>query len=231
MLAGIGNSLVTEDRQKNLRDLKRTSILFTWIVFTCVCCFSGLFQPFMQLWMGKELMLENGMVHSFCVYFAVYEYTRLFNTFKNAAGEWHRDRFRPLISAVLNLCMNLVMVQFWGLYGILWSSILALAVVELPWLLHNLFTTVYHGESLKAYCGLLLPYLLGGCLCWILTWFAAGAIRLGELLTVVLCGCVSAGIPLLGYVLLFRRKADFGEAIELLDRTTRGKLHLNRLVR
>ena len=230
MLAGLGNSLVTESREKNMQDLKCISILFTWVVFTCVCCFSGLFQPFMELWMGQQLMLPDGMVHSFCVYFIVYEYTRLFNTFKNAAGEWHQDRFRPLISAVLNLTLNLLLVQVWGLYGILWSSIAALVVVELPWLLRNLFSTVYHGESATAYCTMLLPYLLGGCLCWAGVWFLTGLIRCALLLRVLCCGMVSALLPVAVYPLLFRKKPEFLDGVALLDRTTRGKLHLTRLI-
>ena len=31
---------------------------------------------------------------------------------------WHEDKFRPLVTALTNLALNIIMVQFWGLYGV-----------------------------------------------------------------------------------------------------------------
>ena len=65
---------------------------------------------------------------------------------------WHEDRWRPLICSLVNLVVNLILVQFWGLYGILISTIIAMLVVGMPWLTHNLFTVVFHC-SWKPYVG------------------------------------------------------------------------------
>ena len=91
----------------------------------CLCCFLNLYQPFMELWVGKDLMLSMGAVVCFCVYFYIQEINKLFNTYKDASGIWHEDRFRPLVVALTNLCLNLLMVNFWGIYGILLSTVFA----------------------------------------------------------------------------------------------------------
>ena len=228
MLAGLGNSMVAESRERNFHTMKRINILFIWLTFICVCCFAGVFQPFMELWMGKERMLSYGMVFSFCTYFLVYEIVRLFNTFKNAAGEWHQDRFRPLISAVVNLCLNLFLVRTIGLYGIIWSSIVALGCIEIPWLLHNVFTTVYKGESLRAYGKQLLPYLLAGFFAWGLTAAVTALPKLDAALMMPISLVVSAGIPTGLFLLLFRHKADFQEGLALLERMAGGRIPIRK---
>ncbi len=66
----------------------------------------------------EELMFAYPAVICFSVYFFIVEVNTLLNAYKDAAGIWHEDRFRPLVTAIVNLCLNLIMVQFWGIYGI-----------------------------------------------------------------------------------------------------------------
>ena len=94
-------------------------------------------------------MLNFSVVVCFVIYFYVCEVNQLLNTYKDAGGIWHEDRFRPLVTAIANLGMNLVMVQFWGLYGIILSTVLSMLLVGMPWLFHNLFTTMFEKKNMK----------------------------------------------------------------------------------
>lgn len=71
----------------------------------------------MKLWMGKDLLLPYPLVILLCVYFWVYEYIMMASVYKDAGGIWHEDRFRPLLSGITNLGLNLLIVKFLGLYG------------------------------------------------------------------------------------------------------------------
>lgn len=143
--AGLGNSYVTESREKNYIDLKKITFMFYWLIGMCTCCFLGVFQPFMELWVGESFLLPFSVVVLLCVYFYLYETTRLLNVFKDAGGVWHEDRFRPLISALVNLSLNLAAVKYIGIYGIVLSTIVALGMIEVPWLLRNIFTVMLIG--------------------------------------------------------------------------------------
>ena len=70
--AGIGNSLITETKQKNFNDLNKFTFLISWIAGFCSCCFLNLYQPFMKIWVGEELMLEYSAVICFVVYYFIY---------------------------------------------------------------------------------------------------------------------------------------------------------------
>lgn len=156
--AGIGNSLVTETKEKNYNDFKKFTFIIAWIAGWCTVSLLSLFQPFMEIWVGEDLMLGFSAVICLCVYYFIYEINQLLNLYKDAAGIWHEDRFRPIITALSNLALNLIMVQFWGIYGVLLSTVLSTLFVGMPWLLHNLFTVLFKRNA-KQYIFNLFKYV------------------------------------------------------------------------
>lgn len=169
--AGIGNSLVTETKEKNFSDLQKLTKIICGLSGFCSFCFLCLYQPFMELWTGRENMLSYGTVILLAIYFYIYEVNQLLNTYKDAAGIWHKDKFRPLAVSAVNLIMNLATVRFWGIYGVLLSTILSTVVVGIPWLLYNLFTGIFVRQMLKPYLKKLCFYtFLSVCICIAAVW-------------------------------------------------------------
>ena len=86
VMAGLGNSFITEVKEKNYRDFRKFTFIYLWLVGVCTCCFLGLYQPFMKIWVGEELMLGFSAVICFAVYFFLCALNRLLNIYKDAAG-------------------------------------------------------------------------------------------------------------------------------------------------
>ena len=57
--AGIGNSIVVETKEKNYKDLNKFTFIICWGAGFCAVCLLCLYQPFMELWVGKDLMLSS----------------------------------------------------------------------------------------------------------------------------------------------------------------------------
>lgn len=146
-LAGIGNSLIVESAEKNYRDFEKFSLLLTWIIGYCTACLYCLMQPFMKIWVHEENMLDNSFPVLFCLYFYVYELALVWSTYKDAGGIWHKDRFRPLCVTIVNLGLNLLTVSTFGLYGVILSTVISYVVVGMPWMLHNIFSTLFHRNA------------------------------------------------------------------------------------
>ena len=53
-IAGIGNSIIVETKEKNFNDLNKFTFIISWIGGFCTTCFLCLFQPFMDVWVKKE---------------------------------------------------------------------------------------------------------------------------------------------------------------------------------
>lgn len=228
--AGIGNSVIVETKEKNFNDLKKFTFLIAWIAGFCTCCFLCLYQPFMKLWVGEDLMLGLTAVVCFCIYFFMYEINQLLNTYKDAAGIWHEDRFRPLVTAVANLTMNLIMVQFWGIYGVILSTVLSMVFVGMPWLLHNLFTTLFARSQMKDYLKSLLKYTFVVALSCIACYAVSSVVNVSTLGTLVYRATICCVVPNLIYFVAYHKTIEFAQCVQLIDKITRNKLKLGRFI-
>ncbi len=228
--AGLGNSFVTETKEKNYRDMLKFTFLFLWVTGVSACCFLGMYQPFMQIWVGEELMLGFGMVVCFALYFFVYTFNRLIGVYKDAAGLWHQDRFRPLVTAMVNLGLNLLSVRFFGLYGVLLSTVISMVCVGLPWQMHILFSSMFEKNMLRGYLRLAGKFLLAVLLSGASVVMICLQIHLGPWLTLLLCALVSVIVPNAVFFLLLRKDAQFRPAVQFLDRLTKKKLRLEMLL-
>lgn len=220
--AGIGNSVIVESKEKNFNDLKKFTFLIAWIAGVCTCCLLCLFQPFMEIWVGKDLMLGFSAVICFCLYYFIYEINQLLNTYKDAAGIWHEDRWRPLVTAFVNLFMNLIMVQFWGIYGVLLSTVLSMVIVGMPWLFYNLFTVLFSKDQFPEYFRSLMQYVLVVFFSCITSFFICQLFHTSLWVTLILRGIICIIVPNLIYFLVYRKKPEFYQSLQLLDNVTKG---------
>ena len=209
IIAGIGNSMVTETREKNRQDLDTFTFLFMWAMGMCACCFLGLYQPFMELWVGKKLMLGFGEVICFSLYFFEYTLYRLLNVYKDAAGLWHKDRLRPLVTAFVNLGLNLCTVQALGIIGVIASTIVSHLFVGYPWLLHNLFTLYFDRASLKGYCAGIFRFAAATLLSGVIVCIVCSLITLPLWSKLFLSLGVCVAVPNALFLLLFGRTERF----------------------
>lgn len=155
-VAGIGNSLVVESDDKNYMDFEMITYIMGWLISISCSCFVALYQPFMILWVGEEYLMDFSLVSCMIVYFFLYEIDQLIGMYKDAAGIWYTDRYRPLVSAIANLIMNIILVQVCGLYGVLVSTVIALVVIDFPWLIYNVFKMLFKKQNIMRYIGELL---------------------------------------------------------------------------
>lgn len=222
-VAGIGNSLITETKEKNYTDFKTFTFLFNWITSFCTCCLLCLYQPFMKIWMGSEYMLEFSAVVCFCLYFYIYVMNALFTTYKDAAGIWHQDRFRPIINAGVNLIMNLIMVQFWGIYGVLLSTVISTLIISVPWVIHNLFTYLFDRAELRKYIIRFLIYILMDFIVCVFTYFVCSFLQFGNWLDLLVKGVICCLLPNMLFWLMFKKTNEFKMSKGLFKRILKRK--------
>ena len=224
--AGIGNSLIVESKQKNYSDFIKFTFIITWIAAFCSTCLICLYQPFMELWVGKGLMLSFSAVICFGLYFTVRLYNQLFNSYKDAAGMWHEDRFRPLVASITNLVVNLILVHFIGIYGIILSTVLSISCVGMPWLLYNLFTVVFERQYLISYLRKFAIYLFAVIIIVFITWQVCRHIQIHLIPTLLLRGGICCILPNALFILCFRNSTEYSQTLSLANTMTKGKFAL-----
>jgi O-antigen/teichoic acid export membrane protein len=216
---GIGNSLVTESVDKNYYDLRKLSFMFNWIISLASTMLLCLYQPFMSIWMGEDYLLSISCMFCFVLYLYVYEINRLITLYKDAAGIWHKDRFRPLVASLVNLGLNLATVQWLGLYGVVLSTVVSVVFIEIPWLLHNLFHEVFPKEKLWKYLGDLAKYVGATAVSFAAAWYLCSLHHTGKWASLVINAAVSFIVCNLVFFLLFSRTKLFKDSTRILKKT------------
>lgn len=222
IIAGVGNSLVTESVEKNYNDFETLTFITCFVLNVCCCCFIGLYQPFMRIWVGEELMMGFEYVVLFVILFFCLELAKMWATIKDAAGLWHADRYRPLTGALINLTLNLVLVNYIGLYGIILSTVLSYVFVSMPWLISNLFELLYK-RPLLLYVRNLSVYILTTIGCCLICNSICGKISLDSMWGLISKGMVCVCVPFSIQCLLYCKKEAYLKTIELIKSWIDGK--------
>lgn len=168
LTAGIGNSLETENLEKNYKDYNELTFINTWMTMFCTISLFCLYQPFMKLWVGEKLLLPTSVVILLAVYFYVYQFYRITLTYKDAAGIWWEDRLRPYVAMIINVICNIILVRFIGLEGVILSTILSL-LISVPWATYTVFKYIFHRPSMSYYRKVFIHMVFTIVVCFI-TW-------------------------------------------------------------
>ena len=222
IIAGVGNSVVTETIEKNYSDFRKFTLLYMWITGWCTVCLVSLYQPFMKIWVGNDLLFSVEIMIIFCVYFYTRKVGDICYAYRQAAGLWKYDKMRPIIEAVINLIINIVWVKKFGVSGVLISTILCLVFINFGWGTFILFK-YYFKRKMVYYVMDQIYYLMitivGGVITYILCSRLVTEGFLGLIIRMVICVFVPNGI----YIMCFFWKKEYKDAILFVKRTFKHK--------
>lgn len=124
MSASVGNSLVTDSMEKNEQDHIKFDYYYMMLAaFFCMCS-SCIYQPFMRLWLGKDLMLPFSSMILFCIYFYVNQLSQIRSVYSEAGGLWWYFRYWTVGEMLANLVLNIFLGKYFGVNGILIATII-----------------------------------------------------------------------------------------------------------
>lgn len=194
LLGGIGNSIVSDTVEKNSKDFFRLNFLLGWIVCFCTTCLLCLYQPFVKLWVGKENLFSIGVVICLCIYFYVWKMMEIVNLYKDAAGLWEYDKYRPIVASIFNLILNIVLVHFIGIYGIVISTIISILVIIFPWSSYILFDKYFKHGFLKYIKDYIINFLVTIIVC-LVTYFICSFFMDYTLINFLYCIIICVFLP------------------------------------
>lgn len=149
MLASIGNCIETENKERVYQLFDKLSFILAWIICICCVCFIGLYQPFMVLWAGKSNLFPFITVVFIVVYFYSQKSRVIIINFKDAAGLWNFDFWKPYIGILFSVGSKLILVNIMGIDGIFLSSILTFILIYLPMETYVIFRHLFQKSPKK----------------------------------------------------------------------------------
>ncbi len=172
MMASVGNSIAVESREKNYNDMRRFDFVYTAIAGWATVCLLCLYQPFVKLWLGTDMMLEMPVVIALCSYFYILKSGDIRWVYQESAGQWYECRFIMIGEAVANIVLNVLLCKIWGVFGIVLATVLSVFITNVFFCPKVLFSQYFKNGKLKEYLKAHVLYsatmlLSAGC-----SWFA-----------------------------------------------------------
>ncbi len=96
-----------------------------WIFGYVAAAFFVVLDPFIKIWAGTNFMLDRPTVILIILNFFFMGLTETYGVFRNAFGLFVQGRFRPVASAITNLVLSLIFVQFLGMFGVFLGTLVA----------------------------------------------------------------------------------------------------------
>lgn len=123
--ASIGNLLVEDDNEKAYEIHKKLFFVSFWIVSVIVISLWNTISHFIELWVGKVYTLDVFTISLiiFNLYFMMMRGS--VDRFKDASGEFYKDRYAPICEGIINLISSIILVNLIGLSGVFLGTLIS----------------------------------------------------------------------------------------------------------
>ena len=101
--------------------------------------------------------------------------------YRQSAGLWWEDRLRPVIEAIVNLTLNILLVKHLGVNGVILSTIISIIVINIPWATYVLFKYYFKISAGEVFAKM-MGYSLKAILCCAVAFAVCKNIHISSLL-------------------------------------------------
>lgn len=130
--SSIGNLVVTNnERSKSIYE--KLNFFNFYIYSLCSICLLVLINPFMDLWLGENYILDNWVAILLAFNFYITGMQAVTNSFRTAYGLFYKAKFRPIVMVIINIVVSIILVKPLGISGVLIGTILS-RLLTVAWL-------------------------------------------------------------------------------------------------
>ena len=167
MSSSIGNLNVKESTGYTY-DIFKKVFYGNFLIYTfssiCLLC---LFNPFINIWLGESYVFDYKIVLLICMSFYVDGMRQTVLTFKDSMGLFQKDQIKPIIEAIANLLLSIVLTIKFGVAGIILGTVLSMLFVCVGTESYVLYKYGFK-KDLKEYFKLYCKYLIIGIIVFLI---------------------------------------------------------------
>lgn len=126
LTASVGNLNVKESKEKSYDIYKKMFFLNFWLYGFCSICLLVLINPFIQIWIGKDYLMKMNVVFIIITNFYITGMRQTTMIFKNTFGLFWNDRFKPLLEAIVNIVVSIVLIKKLGVIGVFLGTFISI---------------------------------------------------------------------------------------------------------
>ncbi len=215
IIASIGNLQVDGNREKMTEVFKKTFFADYMIHIISTICLICLFNPFISLWLGKKYLLNTLSIYAIAINYYLFGMRRTCMSFREATGNYSKDKYSPVIEAVINIFTSILLAKHLGIAGVVLGTIISCLLTNFwwePYVITKKSLTI----NLKDYFAMYLRYTVVGFLIALVTIYINEFIPYTNLLYLVLKFLSVIIISIGLFVLIYRKNENYIFYKELL---------------
>ena len=209
IVGGIGNHVATKSPEDNFEEMQKIDFLYLNISGWCATCLLCLYQPFMTIWMGPDMLLPSLAVVLFVIYFYSLKLGDIRYMYTEANGLFWEQKWKSISETISNLLLNVVLGKLLGVYGIILATLISIVFINYVWGTKITFKYYFKTSTKRFYAHQFKVTVINILIC-ILTFFACKLIHINRALVDMLVRtalCVI--IPSLLYYLIYRNSDQY----------------------
>lgn len=210
---GAGNSVALESQEKNHADMMRMNFLYMWAAGWCAICMLCLYQPFMKLWAGEQMLLPVPTMVLFCVYLYVLKNGDVMSIYSGTRGLFWEQRYITIAEAVGNITLNYFLGKYFGITGILLATIITMLGINFLCGSRVIFQHYFTHFSANQY---ILWHLKRGAVTLAVgavTYWVCGFVTISGIPGLIVTGLICVVLPNLLFFLIYRKTPSYQEAV------------------
>jgi len=207
--ASIGNLLVADNHKKSFDIYKKVRFANFWLASIAVIGFIVAMDSFVMIWLGDKYVLPIGVLLALGVNLYLQLMRSVTNSFKEAAGIFHEDRFVPIAESIVNIVFSIIFLQFFGLAGVFMGTICSNLVLHLFSYPKFVYTRLFKRSYLDYYIEF-VKYLVLAFIAGAVTFVISRAVVVDSMFVhFVINVALSVAIPSTIFYIIYRKSDEF----------------------
>lgn len=208
--ASIGNLNAIGNKERK-EDIFYQFTFTNYIIYSfCTIAFIVLLNPFIELWIGNEYILNISVSVALAISFFINGLRNPGYIYRITLGLFEKGKFTPYIGAITNILLSIVLCKNWGVTGIFVATSIA-QLVSYSWIDPYLIHKYEFKTSVKKYFKKYLIYFLVFTICTFITLFVSNVVKITGILGFIYKIIIVMIIPNILNILIFHRCDEFKE--------------------
>lgn len=217
IVASIGNLNASNTREKMTDTFNKIFFANVWIYAIVCSALLVLVNPFIEIWLGRDYLISFGTVIVLVVNFFVYGMRRPAMAYREATGNYRKDWYSPIIEAVINILVSIVMAKYIGLAGVFIGTIISSLCTNF-WLEPLVICKKSLTINLKQYFLMYFKYTIIIFTAVFVTYIITSFITISGLWGLIIKGIISVVIPVLILTIVYLKDEYFKYYVSIFKR-------------
>ncbi len=206
--ASVGNMFVTDDKNKQYSIFRDIFFLNFWMFCFIAVSLICLFNPFIELWVGKEYLFSFDVVCIIVINFYIYGMRKSVLTFREASGLFYKDRWKSVFEASINLISSIILAYCFGAFGVFLGTLVS-SVCVCIWVEPLVLYKYGFNLKLREYFKIYFMYLVITLISCVISYFLCSLVTIGGLIGLFIKAFICLIVPNAIIIVLFGKTREY----------------------